>query len=391
MNDKENFVILLEIFNKLIKFQAFSFLRQPLTRLILDKPEFIVSYDKDVERDFVRALNTQEIIYSIISNKKMKFMRKFLKSYFPLKDMLKHIESSVQKLGELEDKYKDSNRNMDTEDYDELRDYQYFDLVNIYIQVYLNTKYSTTNKEDIANDFVSYISVDYIQMLNNFNQNSDFSNLSTVKRSTLRFLMIYMNLFLISMKRFMNISTEFTTNKSFIVKSGVQNEFLYQIVAPKTIQNAKNQIAVIEDIYSEILNRLENSNQEGLQEILQEIYFHKNKDIANIFRRVGSTKFNNSRSVESSTFNNIWCQYANYISSSREGRALVDKEHYSFVNVIFNTITNESSHPLTVQSYKKFISGGISFMYLTQSSNISLYMIIFLYKIYSMLLSLSSK
>ena len=317
-------------------------------------------------------------------------MRKFLKSYFPFKDMFKQIESSVDKLNKLEEMYKEGNKNMDTEDYDELRDYQYFDLVNIYIQIYLNTKYSIGNKDDIASDFVNYISADYIEMLNDFNLKVNFSDPSTFKMSTLRYLMIYMNIFIISIKRYINISSDFT-KAGYVIKSGAHNEFASQIIAPKTTQNAKNQIAIIEDIYSEILQKLENSNLKRIEEELFEIYYHKNKDIANIYKRVGSSKFTSSRSEESCNLNSIWWEYANYISSSREGRALVDKEHHSLVNIIFNTITNEGSHPLTVQSYKKFISGGISFMYLTQNSYLSLYMIIFLYKIYSMLLSLCSK
>ena len=66
MNNQQNFVVLLEIFNKLIKFEAVSFLKQPLTKLVLDYPDFIITNDKDIIRDFIRGLNTQEIIFSVI-------------------------------------------------------------------------------------------------------------------------------------------------------------------------------------------------------------------------------------------------------------------------------------------------------------------------------------
>lgn len=66
MNNQQNFVVLLEIFNKLIKFEAVSFLKQPLTKLVLDYPDFIITHDKDIIRDFIRGLNTQEIIFSVI-------------------------------------------------------------------------------------------------------------------------------------------------------------------------------------------------------------------------------------------------------------------------------------------------------------------------------------
>ena len=349
MNDKENFVILLEIFNKLIKFQAFSFLRQPLTRLVLDKPEFIVSYDKDVERDFVRALNTQEIIYSIISNKKMKFMRKFLKSYFPLKDMLKHIESSVQKLGELEDKYKDSNRNMDTEDYDELRDYQYFDLVNIYIQVYLNTKYSTTNKEDVANDFSSFISIHYTEMLNNFNFKSDFSDPSTFKKSTFRFLMIYMKAFIANLLQYLNFSVDHSTSPAILNNSTNKS---YNQGITKTYSNTKLNLVQIDEIYSEILSKIENSDNGDLTGELDAIHESNDNQNTHFSKQEGTFKYFSSRSQHSSIYNKVWKSYINSIIKNKEGRELIDNEQKEFVDVIFNRITDPNSNSNTVDSYK---------------------------------------
>ena len=118
--------------------------------------------------------------------------------------MFKHISLSVERLDQLEELGKISDNNSNVDDYDELRDYQYFDLINIYTQVYLNTKFSTSNKEDIANDFISSISIDYIKMLNDFNLRSEFSNPNTFKKSTLRFLMIYMQAFIVNLTQFLN-------------------------------------------------------------------------------------------------------------------------------------------------------------------------------------------
>ena len=228
MNDKENFVILLEIFNKLIKFQIFSFLRQPLTRLILDTREFIISYDKDNERDFIRALNTQEIVYSIIWNQQMKFMRKLLRSYFPFKDMMKQIEMSMERLNELEQQ----NKDLDSEDFDELREDQYIDIVNIYIQVYLSSKFSESNKEEIAKEFADHIFVQYFQMLSDFKEKTDFNDRSTYNLSTLRFLMIYMNVFIANFKKYMNFAND-TTFQGNLARSHTERDFPTQFIKMK--------------------------------------------------------------------------------------------------------------------------------------------------------------
>ena len=237
MNDKENFVILLEIFNKLIKFQIFSFLRQPLTRLILDTREFIISYDKDNERDFIRALNTQEIVYSIIWNQQMKFMRKLLRSYFPFKDMMKQIEMSMERLNELEQQ----NKDLDSEDFDELREDQYIDIVNIYIQVYLSSKFSESNKEEIAKEFADHIFVQYFQMLSDFKEKTDFNDRSTYNLSTLRFLMIYMNVFIANFKKYMNFAND-TTFQGNLARSHTERDFPTQFIKMKAYSGAQKKM-----------------------------------------------------------------------------------------------------------------------------------------------------
>ena len=62
-----------------------------------------------------------------------------------------------------------------------------------------------------------------------------------------------------------------------------------------------------------------------------------------------------------------------------------------FAKVIFDTITNSKSNPISVQSYKKFIRGGITFTYLTESTYINLFTVIFVFKLNTMLLDLWNK
>ena len=272
MNESDNFVILLEIFNKLIKFQVFSFLMQPLTRLILDSREYIISHDKETERDFIRALNTQEIVYSIIWNQQMKFMRKLLKSYFPFPDLLKNVEMSINNLNELEI----HNKDLDSDDFDELREDQYIDLINIYIQVYLNPKFSESNKEDIAREFADSIWGKYYEMLNRFNEKADFNDRSTYNLSTLRFLMIYMNIFISNLKKLMNFSSDSTFQGSFVRSN---SEFPSQFVKMKAHQYVTLKLSAIEETFNDILERLESSSDEYLEIDVDSIKYHRDNTI----------------------------------------------------------------------------------------------------------------
>ena len=97
----------------------------------MKNPEDIHTFDKETRREFEKSLNLQEIIYSIINNQEMVFTRDFLVSHFPLSGMIDEIDNSLERLNEIE-KEDDS---YDAQDYDELRDYQCFDLIKIYVQV----------------------------------------------------------------------------------------------------------------------------------------------------------------------------------------------------------------------------------------------------------------
>ena len=380
INNPQNFVVILEIFNKIIKFEAVSFLKQPLTKLVLDSPEFIITHDKDTIRDFVRGLNTQEIIFNIIWNQQMKFMRKFLKSYFPFKNMMSHIEAWIKKLDQFEHTWKDYN----SQEIDELRDDQFIDLVNIYIQVYLNLKFSDSNRDQIAREFVDFIAPSYIESLNNFNNNSEFKDVNTFNKSKMRFWMIYMQNFITSIRKYLNVPNESpkankNTKLQYYSSTAFGRSKLGQAVISK--------IATIEELYIKVLKRIENAHNEDLDAELQEVYYKSKRD-SHVSKREGSIKLNSSRSVESLNFGNIWKDYIGSIVNSIEGRKLIDREHDHLVNLMFNTITNENSNSLTVESFKKFISASLTFIYNTEKSNSNLFIIIFVFKINSMLLKL---
>ena len=380
IKNTENFTILLEIFNKLIKFDAFAFIRQPLTKLIINSPEYILTFDQKNEKDFIRALNTQEIIYNLILNQNMKYMRMFIKSYFHFNEMLSILDKSISKIDELEI----NSAKIGFQELEELKDAQYINLINIYIQVYLNSKHSDSDKETIAKEFSDKIAPQYIEMLNNFNSSTDFKDLGSLNKSKLRFLMIYMQYYILNLKSYLNMSDENNTHSNFS-RGDTGFEFPSQVVRMRANKMDKLKLESVEEAYSDIFNKLKTTDNKEIEEEIKIITSIRESKDHNL--RIDKTiKSRSSRSEESAFFNNIWKDNIKSIVVSRSSRLIVDKENATLVDLVFDTITNEDSKQQIIESFKRFISTSIKFTWLTEITNWSLYMIIFVFKINSMIL-----
>ena len=207
--------------------------------------------------------NIQEIIYNIISNQQMSYMRTFLKSLFPFKEMLLHIEKSIMKIDELEI----NNKDMKFQDFEEIRDDQYINLTSIYIQVYLNNMYSESNKELVAKEFNEKIALRYIEMLDDFGANTDFTDTYSMSKSKLRFLMIYMKQYICYLKTYLNLSED-SKYKNSLLRNNTGVEYSSQAIRTRVQQSVNSKLSKIDDAYSVVLRKLEESNNEDLDEEL---------------------------------------------------------------------------------------------------------------------------
>jgi hypothetical protein len=169
-----------------------------LVKLILDNPENVYSYNKENRNKFEMALNIQEIIFNILSNQEMMFTRDFLKQFFTIEKFFELIDKSISKLDELELQ----DNEYDEQDYEDLRDWTYIALINIYHQLYFNINYSHVEKESVAQKFNDIIGPIYKNKLNEFNNSTDFDDQETYKKSELKFLVKYMTKLMDSMKRY---------------------------------------------------------------------------------------------------------------------------------------------------------------------------------------------
>ena len=324
--------------------------------------------------------NIQEIIYNIISNQQMSYMRTFLKSLFPFKEMLLHIEKSIMKIDELEI----NNKDMKFQDFEEIRDDQYINLTSIYIQVYLNNMYSESNKELVAKEFNEKIALRYIEMLDDFGANTDFTDTYSMSKSKLRFLMIYMKQYICYLKTYLNLSED-SKYKNSLLRNNTGVEYSSQAIRTRVQQSVNSKLSKIDDAYSVVLRKLEESNNEDLDEELWKIRELSNDSLVKEkLIKISNTK--TLKSKESLYLCKIWKNYVNYIVSNRKSRQLVEKEQASFVNLIFTSIVDKSLGRSVARTYKRFIGASITYSYLSEITRWNLYIIMFIFKINSMLL-----
>ena len=69
--NKNNFKILLEIYDKLLDFERMSFSKDSIIKYIFDNPEMLTTYDKNDRDDFEISLNLQEIIFHILATNQL--------------------------------------------------------------------------------------------------------------------------------------------------------------------------------------------------------------------------------------------------------------------------------------------------------------------------------
>jgi hypothetical protein len=79
------------------------------------------------------------------------------------------------------------------------------------------------------------------------------------------------------------------------------------------------------------------------------------------------------------------------VINSRDSRKLINEEHLALAKLIFNSLTSKHSNELTIQSYRTFISTSIDYVYSCEKENWTLYIIVFIFQINSILLKLCQK
>ena len=146
----------------------------------------------------------------------------------------------------------------------------------------------------------------------------------------------------------------------------------------------------------DIMDLIHNNDEDGLALSISHTrdQTHRDNRPTNTLRSIrtakpgSKSKTTNTRSQESSNYTNLWSNYIKVVIDSRESRKLIDQEQLGLAKLIFENLTSPTSNALMVQSYKTFISTSIDYVYSCEKANWTLYIIIFIFKVNSMVLKL---
>lgn len=99
----------------------------------------------------------------------------------------------------------------------------------------------------------------------------------------------------------------------------------------------------------------------------------------------------NLRSNESYNFTRIWNRYVEAVVKSRDSRRLINDEHRVLAQLIFDTLAQKNKQDSMIQSFKTFISSSIDYVHSAEKENWTVFIIIFIFKVQSMILNICNE
>lgn len=220
----------------------------------MGNPDDIHSHNKETRREYEKSLNLQEIIHNIIYDNEMLFIREFLKEQFPLEDMFIEIDKSIDALNNIETR----DSTYDSQEYEELRNFQYADIIKIYDELYLHSHYSKFENNQLGGIY-HHLSTKYIQKLTKINSEAKIKDPS-LKKSDLKYLLVFVKNFFIKFKIYVDSQLE---GKLRI------NKYAGKSSASGINLNAVDQkVQEIDNLNAEILKKLEKPGNERFRDII---------------------------------------------------------------------------------------------------------------------------
>ena len=193
---KSNFVILLEIYNKLINYESEDTVKSFLLKAISGKPEMLAGENQDDLEDYLAAVNSKEVLLNILFggetspsgatsaalNTALAYSIDTFISSFKLTDMLSKIEKSMEKFDFLY-QTKDENMNID---YDDICEREQNVTVMLYSSMYLNKYSEHFSAIDLVRYFYQTLLPEYENKLDKLIEKS--YDINTIKMSDAKLL-----------------------------------------------------------------------------------------------------------------------------------------------------------------------------------------------------------
>jgi hypothetical protein len=189
IGNEENFVILLDIFNKLMDYESSGKIRKSLVKLILKHPEMLDSTNVKTRAQLEASINVKEILYHILKNQGLKYTRDSFVSLFKMNELIDRLEKSLSILDDLEKKEEDEE--IDHQEYEELRESQQQVIVDIYCNLHFNKTNEDVDLQAIIEFFSEQIEPYYRQKLDYFINEVDLLDRESYRLSQIKLLILH--------------------------------------------------------------------------------------------------------------------------------------------------------------------------------------------------------
>ena len=189
MGHESNFVVLLDIFNKLMDYETVGTIKSSLVKLILRQPEKLDSDNANNSAEFEASINVKEILYHILSNKELSYTREKFMDLFPLEIFVDRLNASLEKLELLEKEEDDEEQ--DEQAYEELRESQQKALIDLYANLHFNINESKIEIGEVIDFFNNFIAPDYEQKIDRLLDEVDFEDRESYRLSEIKLVVIH--------------------------------------------------------------------------------------------------------------------------------------------------------------------------------------------------------
>jgi len=424
MGHASNFVILLDIFNKLMDFETSGKVKKSLIKLILEHPEMLESSKNGNVAEFEASVNVKEILFHILNNQELSYTRDSFISLFPMEEFVDRLDSSLKLLDTLEeDNNEDANEDDDREEdvkkeeYEELRNSHQKVLVSLYCNLHFNKNDPNVDIEKIMNTFQDDIAPYYHEKLDNFLKNVDITDSSNYKMSEVRLLASHLQILVKSINDCLR-----TIKDRKLSRLGVSQRMML------SVESNVSTLQAIQDKVEQLKKLLKTSDEDDIKDLIDEIAGKNTEDedgiaeddgsigasfkintsapngsvgnnslkIGNIISNEESKTQNskniqmkNRRSEEAVGYGKSWNFYVNKISNSRYVRDLSNEEQSSVTDLIYSVLTEDpydKSEELNITSIKKFIANIIDYACDCEKETWTAYLVIFVFKLLGNLL-----
>lgn len=390
MGHPSNFVVLLDIFNKLMDYETSGTIRKSLVKLLLKQPEKLDSANAKNIAEYEASINVKEILFHILTNQELSYTKDSFILLFPLSNFVERLNSSLEKLDELEKN--EENEDYDAQEYEELRESQQKVLIELYSHLHFNKNEVSIDISDVIDFFNNGIVPDYEEKLDRFLEEVDFDDRESYRLSEIKLVLLHYQILIKNIRECADAVYE-----KQLSRSGGSSSLM------GSVGKSRNLIDTIQNKVGQVLDKLKRCSHDDIKDLLNNImgsegeegedkdisvrpsYTHNlngshtvNGSHTNISSKLNeiihqaskknkfgsNIKMKNRRTKESIGYGKAWARYVNEVSSSRYVRVLNNHEQNEVADFIFKILTKTvetEEDRLNLYSFTKFISNSIDF------------------------------